>query len=190
MRTGIIRGALLGILLLGFSIPGMALADDDKDDKRGCSNKGTWFGVAAPGDTRLAGFAGTVMGKSEKMGTNTFEFPVFDPSFSNVPDLGLSNIPPFASAVSIGSLRGDWKRVAKNRFAYTFMGFAFDEFGMPVYIAKVSGHVEIINDCQYQYITATMEVFLPGVSPFDGEPDFVIPLGEFYSYRASVDLPY
>jgi hypothetical protein len=128
------------------------------------------------------------MGKSEKMGTNTFEFPVFDPSFSDIPEL--NDLEPFASAVSIGGLRGDWKRVAKNRFAYTFMGFAFDEFGMPVYIAKVSGHTEIVDGCQYQYVTATMEVFWPWVSPFDGDPIATIPLGEFYGYRASVDLPY
>jgi hypothetical protein len=186
MRTDIIRGALLGILLLGFTIPGTALADDDE---RSCSNKGTWFGVVGPDYNLLTGFVATVTGKSEKGGTNNFEYPVFDPSFSNRPDLELDDVEPFASAVSISSLRGNWKRVGKNRFAYTFMGFAFDEFGMPVYIAKVSGHTEIINDCQYQYVTATMEVFLPWMSPFDDVPIETIELGQFYSYRAKVDLP-
>lgn len=185
MRTDIIRGALLGILLLGFTIPGTALADDDE---RGCSNKGTWFGVMAPGDTRLTGFVATVTGKSEKMGTNNFDYPTFDPSFPDVPEL--DGIEPFASAVSISSLRGNWKRVAKNRFEYTFMGLAFDALGNPVYISKVSGQTELFDECRYQFVTATMEVFLPWVSPFDGDPIATIPLGEFYSYRATVDLPY
>jgi hypothetical protein len=188
MRTSIIRGALLGILLLGFTIPGMAFADDDE---RGCSNKGTWFGVMAPGDTRLTGFVATVTGKSEKMGTNSFEYPTFDPSFSNVPELeDLASEPPFVNAVSIGGLRGNWKRIGKNMFEYTFMGLAFDASGNPAYIAKVSGTTELFNNCQYQYVTAVMEVFLPWISPFDGDSIATIPLGEFYSYRATVDLPY
>jgi hypothetical protein len=69
------------------------------------------------------------------------------------------------------------------------MGLAFDDAGLPVYIAKISGYVAISDDCQYQHITTVMEVFLPDVSPFDGEPVWVIPLGEFYGYRAYVDLP-
>ena len=80
--------------------------------------------------------------------------------------------------------------IDKNLFEYTFMGLAFDADGNPVYIAKVSGHTEIFDDCQYQYVTATMEVFMPLVSPFDGVPIDTIDLGHFYGYRASVDLPY
>jgi hypothetical protein len=143
MRTDIIRGALLGILLLGFTAADIALADDSE---KGCSNIGTWLGVASPGDTRLTGWSLNVMGKSEKMGTNIIDFPTFDPKLE----------PDFA--------------------------------GVPVYIAKTSGYVDIVDDCQYQHITVVMEVFLPDVSPFDGEPEWVIPLGEFYGYRANVDL--
>ena len=43
MRNKIIRGALLGVLLLGFAIPGAALAGGGG---KGCSNLGTWFGVS------------------------------------------------------------------------------------------------------------------------------------------------
>ena len=47
-----------------------------------------------------------------------------------------------------------------------------------------------ISDCQYQFIMAAMEVFLPEMSPFDSEPIAVIPLGAFYAYRAQVELWY
>ncbi len=86
--------------------------------------------------------------------------------------------------------RGNWVRIDGNTFDYTFMGFAVDESNMPVYIAKVSGQVSQFDDCQYQYTTAVMEVFLPFMSPFHMEPIATIPLGEFYAYRAKVDLPY
>ena len=179
MRT--IRRVLLGILLLGFTIPGMALAGDNE---KGCSNLGTWFGVFGPGDTRVSGYSVTVTGNSELMGTNQFEFPNFDPSFPDIEEL--QGVEPFASAAYVGTMRGNWKRIGKNRFAYTFMGFAFDEFGVPVYIGKVSGETEVFNDCQYQKVSATMEVFFPWMSPFETEAPFTIPMGYFFGYRAGV----
>jgi len=86
-------------------------------------------------------------------------------------------------------MRGNWKRTGGNTFDYTFMGFAFDASGMPVFIGKVSGQVELILDCQYQKTTAVMEVFTPDMNPFDDDPVVTIPLGQFYGYRANVDLP-
>ena len=182
MRKCIIRGALLGILLLGFTIPGVALAGGGG---KGCSNIGTWFGVEAPDDTRLTGWVASALGKSNNAGTNIFEFPSFDPT------LGLS-VAPFKDAVRIGSMRGNWKRTGGNTFDYTFMGFAFDASNVPVYIAKVSGQVTLFNDCQFQFTTALMDVFLPTMSPIHDQPinEEPISLGEFYGYRAKVDLPY
>ena len=57
---------------------------------------------------------------------------------------------------------------------------------------RSAGQVTLLNRCQYQYTTAVMEVFLPTMSPFYDQPitDEPIPLGEFYGYRAKVDLPY
>lgn len=185
MRNQIIRGVLLGILLLGFTAPGMALAEDDE---RACSNIGTWFGVVGIGNTTLAGWSGTTTGKTDKMGSVSIDFPTFDPSFADVPEL--AGVEPFASADYIGAVRGNWKRIDKNKFEYSFTGLAFDEFGDPVYIAKISGTFDIVENCQYQYITSVMEVFLPFMSPFDSEPIAVLPLGEFYAYRTEVDLWY
>ena len=185
MRNDIIRGVLLGILLLGFTVPGIALAGDDE---RACSNIGTWFGVVGIGNTTLAGWSGTTTGKTDKMGSVSIDFPTFDPSFVDVPEVPY--VEPFVSADYIGAVRGNWKRIGKNEFEYSFMGLAFDEFGDPVYVAKISGTFEIVENCQYQYITSVMEVFLPSMSPFDMEPIAVIPLGEFYAYRAKVDVWY
>jgi len=201
MRKSIIRGALLSVLLLGMAIPGVTLADGGG---KGCSNLGTWFGVSPfPPDLvpppveippppweemYLAGWWVTVTGKSNNEGTNDFEFPVFDPGFTGS-DLAL--IEPFKSAERIGSMRGNWKRTGGNTFDYTFMGFAYNAFNMPAYIAKISGQVVLLEDCQFQYTTAVMEVFWPYMNPFDDElePEFEVPLGVFYGYRAKVDYP-
>jgi len=181
MRKSIIRGALLSILLLGFTIPGVALAGGGE---KGCSNIGTWFGVVAPGDSTLTGWMGTVTGKSSNEGSNNIEFANFDAT------LGL-DFYPFNAAVGITSLHGNWVRTGGDTFDYTFTGYALDENNTPLYIAKVSGHVTLIMGCQYEHITATLEVFAWGVSPFDGEPMLApIPLDDHYGYRATVDLPY
>lgn len=200
MQKSIIRGVLLGILLLIFTNAGLVLADEGE---KGCSNLGTWFGASpfpadptAPpveippppwDDVYLTGWAVNVMGKSNNEGTNHFEYPVFDPSLAM---LGLDETPPFSDAVRIGSMRGNWKRAGGNTFDYTFMGFAFGASNMPVYIAKISGQAMLLEDCQYQHTTAIMEVFLPWMRPFQDDPAFEIPLGVFYGYRAKVDLPY
>ena len=39
----------------------------------------------------------------------------------------------------------------------------------------------------FETITATMDVYLPGMSPFDGEPLFSMPLDEHYGYRLKVN---
>jgi hypothetical protein len=202
MRKSIFYGALFGILL-GFTIPSVAFAGGGG---KGCSNLGTWFGVTPflpdpnsppppetppppwdPDPTYLSGWSVTVTGKSNNEGTNLFEYPVFNPKIS--PDLAVME--PFKSAERIGSMRGNWKRTGGNTFDYTFMGFAYNALNMPAYIAKISGQVVLIENCQYQYTTALMEVFWPDTNPFDDElePAFMIPLGAFYGYRAKVDLP-
>jgi len=201
MRKSIFYGALFGILL-GFMIPSAAFAGGGG---KGCSNLGTWFGVTPflpdpnqppppippppwdPDPTYLSGWSVTVTGKSNNKGTNLFEYPVFNPKIR--PDLAVME--PFKSAERIGNMRGNWKRTGGNTFDYTFMGFAYNASNMPAYIAKISGQVVLIENCQYQYTTAVMEVFWPDMNPFDDElePAFVIPLGEFYGHRAKVVSP-
>ena len=181
MSKSIMRKALLGFLLLGFIVPGAALAGGAD---KGCSNIGTWFGIAGPDDMTHTGFIASVMGKSNNRGINILEYPNYDPS------LGIDE-EPFKSAVRITDSHGNWVRTGGNTFDYTFSGFALNAANEPVYISKISGQVLLYGDCQYQYITAILEVFLPFMDPRHDEP--IVPpinLGEFYAYRAKVDLPF
>jgi len=129
-------------------------------------------------DKVLTGWMVTVTGKSSDHGTNNLEYPTFDLT------LGI-----FPAAVRLSTLRGAWERTGGNTFAYTFMGFAVDEFNLPVWIGKVSGTVTLSADCNFETITATMEVFGPDMDPFEDVPWFTEILDEHYGYRADVDLP-
>jgi hypothetical protein len=174
MRNGIFRSVLLGILLLGFTVPGIALAGDGG---KGCSNYGTWFGVMGPGDTRLTGWMANIMGKSADEGTNNLEYPNFDVTLDN----------NFESAVALSSMRGIWRRTGGKTFDYAFTGIATDEFGAPVYIATVSGVVTLLGDCRYEHITATMDIFLPFMSPFHDDPFMSFELEPLYAYKMGFD---
>jgi len=182
MRNDIIRGVLLGILLLGFTVPGVALADGGG---KGCSNMGTWFGVLDPlyGDMTLTGWTTTVTGQSANKGVNVIEWPDFDPS------LGLT-FPPFSDAHHINNMRGVWERTGGNTFVYSFTGFAYDESNVRVYLAKISGTVTLFDDCQLEEITAYMEAFAPGDNPFLAEPFFELPLPTHWGQRAPLALPF
>jgi hypothetical protein len=172
MRKSIIRGALLGIVLLGFTIPGATLADGAG---KGCSIQGTWFGVMGVGDTRLTGWMINVTGKSANEGENNIEYPNFDYTLDG----------NFPNVVSLSTMRGVWQRSGGNTFDYSFTGYAIDEFGVPVYIATVSGVATLIEDCRYEHITATMDVFLPftDTDPFHDDPYLSFPLEPLYGYR-------
>lgn len=173
MKTNIFRYALASILMFGLALPGAVWAGDGA---KGCSIQGTWFGVTSPEDSTLTGWMVTVTGKSENRGTNNLEFPTFDPT------LGI-----FEQAIRISSMRGAWERTGGNTFDYSFMGMALDEFNAPVWIGKVSGQVTLSDDCSTETITATMDVFLPTMSPFDDDPILPIPLLPHYGKRFEVD---
>lgn len=169
MRKSIICGLLFSIAL-GFTFSGVTLADSAN---KGCSIQGSWFGVNDVGDTTLTGWLITVTGKSANEGENNIEYPNFDATLGG----------NFPNAVSLSSSRGVWKRTGSNTFDYSFTGYAIDEFRVPVYIATVSGVATIIEDCRYEHITATIDVFLPNMDPFHADPLFSIPMDPLYAYR-------
>jgi hypothetical protein len=86
-------------------------------------------------------------------------------------------------------MRGAWERTGGNTFDYTFTGMAVDLSGTPQYIAKVSGHITLSADCRSEHITATLEVYLPFMSPFDDPAFHTEILDDHWGYRAYVDLP-
>lgn len=173
MRKNTICGVLLSIAL-GFGIPGTTLADGAG---KGCSIQGSWFGVMGVGDLQLTGWMITVTGKSANEGENNIEYPNFDATLGG----------NFPNAVSLSTSKGTWKRTGGNTFDYEFMGYAIDDSRTPVYIAVVSGVATTIEECRYEHITATIDVFLPFMDPFHDDPLFSIPMDPLYSYRLTLD---
>jgi len=182
MKKGILCSTIIGVLMLGLTIPGVASAGYFG---WGCSLQGTWFGVEAPENTVLTGWVVTVTGKSHFRGTNNLEHALFDATLS-VP---FEPFQLYPDADRLGSLRGVWMRTGFNTFAYTMTGIAVDADGAPVWVGKLSGNITLSDDCKSEEITATLKTFAPLVSPFDGEPEYVLPLPTHYGYRAYLDLP-
>ncbi len=168
------RFARVGFIAAALAIPGLAMAGGQG---QGCKLQGTWFGVDSLETKMLTGWMVTATGKSADHGTNNLEFPVFDTTLDN----------NFPTAVDLSSMRGAWHRTGGNTFDYSFMGFAVDAADMPVWVGKVSGTITLSENCTFETITATLFVYLPGMSPFDGEPLFFMPLEEHYGYRMQVD---
>ena len=172
MKREIIRHILACILMLGLAIPGAAIAGG-----KGCQLQGTWFGVASPQDLTLTGWMVTVAGKSADHGTNNLEFPTNHPSlFGLYPD-----------ATRASTLRGAWERTGGNTFTYKMIGIGVDDLGLPIYAATLSGAITLSADCKSEHITATIEAFDAGISPFYGNPTHVLQLPDHYGYRVSSD---
>jgi hypothetical protein len=183
MKRRTLSFSLVGALIIGLATPAVASANLFG---WGCNLQGTWIGVTSPEDTTLTGWVVTVAGRSRFHGTNNLEFPTFNPKL-------LVPFEPYflyADAQYISSLRGAWMRTGFNSFSYTMTGIATAADGVtPVWVGKLSGTITLSNDCRSEEITATLETFDPSVSPFDGSPDWVLPLPTHYGYRARVDLP-
>ena len=137
-----------------------------------CQFLGTWFGIASPENPVLTGWMVSVTGQNSSHGTNNLEYPTFDPTLG----IGLP-------AVRISTLRGVWQRTGGNTFTYSFMGMGVAADNSPVWIGRVSGNITLSDDCETEYITATMEVFDATVSPFEGAPIMAVPLAPHYGKR-------
>jgi hypothetical protein len=169
MACGSMHRVLLTFLMMCMAAPGLAAAGDARKD---CSLLGTWFGTD-PTTHVLTGWMVSVTGQSNNEGTNNLEYPVFDPTLGG----------GFSNAVRLSTLRGVWERTGGRTFAYSFMGMAVDTTNMPVWIGKVTGTIGLSEDCRTEAITASLAVYLPNVSPFDGAPYFTMPLPDHYGYR-------
>lgn len=187
MKTSVVRSTLIAILMLGLAAPSIASAGFFN---WGCRYQGTWLGVMSEDNQALAGWMVTVEGKFNFYGTNNLEATnaAFDPRIP-VPDM--PGVFAFETAVQMSTMRGNWMRTGYNQFIYTTTGFGLDANGFPLYIAKLSGHVTLGDDCNSNVITGIMEVFLPGTNPFIDEPPHIGPFAipNAYGYRAFVDLP-
>ena len=140
----------------------------------GCKLEGSWMGFGAGGGRWLA----TYHSRSASTGTNDLEF-FYDPTLSGL----------FPDAVSISSGRGVWERTGGNTFSYTMITFGLDANGGVNWILKNNGTKTLSEDCNLMTIEGTLEVFLPDVDPFEGNPLFCIPGEGSWEERMRVDPP-
>ena len=187
MKKLIVGLALAGIMIGGLTMPKDASASFIN---WGCRYQGTWFGLHAPGAVMpLAGWMVTVEGSSFWYGTNNLEFPVFDPMILHPEtlsgmDLGLED------AVRLSTMRGNWMRIGYNKFVYTTTGFAVAADFTPVYIAKLTGYIELSDDCNSLELTNNkIQVFLPNQNPFSDVTPFISDYPPGAGFRAYIDLP-
>lgn len=67
------------------------------------------------------------------------------------------------------------------------MGYAVDENNIPLYIAKFSGQVTLVDDCQHERIAAYVELFKPDISPFDRVQFYGDDLGDHYGHPLTMN---
>lgn len=176
-------GVLACLILLGIASASPAIADGAG---KGCQFQGTWFGFDL-GTGALTGWFVTVAGQGSNGGTNSLEYPYFNPMLNGL----------FPSATAISTLRGSWVRTGGNTFDYTMIGIATDVARNPVWIGKLSGHITLSADCNTETIEGTtLEVYAPDENPYTGTK-MVLPFGvpnpisqpTHYGFRTSVDFP-
>jgi hypothetical protein len=151
-----------------------------------CQFLGTWFGIASPENPVLSGWVVSVTGQNSAHGTNNLEYPTFDPKLGFLGP-AIVELYGFDEAVRVSTLRGVWTRTGGRTFAYSFMGMAVDDTNLPVWIGRVSGEITLSEDCNSEYITAWMDVYLPTVSPFTGAATLSFPLPPHYGKRYELD---
>lgn len=173
MTKRVLRLIFTGILMLGLAIPGAAFAGDGVKQ---CTIQGTWFGINSLDDKMPTGWIVTATGQSANHGVNVFEYKTFNSALFGLPD-----------AHDTSADRGVWKRLGGNMFAYSFMAVAVDEGNNVLYYARVSGETTLSSDCMSEEITALLEIFYPGKSPFMDEPDHSWQLPVHYGYRYTLD---
>ena len=168
MKARTLRMMLIASVAVACAAPAIAMAGSSG---KGCSLLGTWFGID-PADQTLTGWMVTVQGSSNNEGTNILDFPTFDVTLDGA-----------FPAVDGSAIRGRWVRTGGNTFDYSFMSILTDYERMPVWIAVVSGNIEISSDCMVETINGKLDVFLPDMSPFQDEPLLTLPLPTHYGRR-------
>ena len=147
--------------------------------EKGCSLQGSWINIDEQG---MPGWVFTASGQSESFGSNTleypFEFPALPTSLDPTDDPPFS--PIFPNAVGMTQMRGIWKRTGGNTFDYTMIGYGYDEYGLPIYVNKMSGTLILGEDCNEADVSVTLKIFTCDytqepicTNPLTGTPDIV-----------------
>jgi hypothetical protein len=149
--------------------------------QNGCTLQGDWISYDANG---VPQWMASVAGQSNSSGTTELEAPAVFPT------LPTPDGPLFPDAVGMTQLRGAWERTGGDTFDYTYIGYAYDENGIPIYICRLTGAITGSGDCNSGEVTATLYVYQcdsSGVCPNPyGETQFVVPQTPSNAYRITV----
>ena len=146
---------------------------------KGCKLQSSWLGFFP--DEPENRWMSTADGQSANFGTIKLELPAFDMTLDGLFDTAKKK--PL-------TLRGVWKRISGNTFAYTLIGFAIDENGHTVWIGKNSGYDTLTEDCNKLTVVSTLEVFYPDQDPFADAAILAVPIDVHTAYRMRVDPPF
>lgn len=165
------------LLLAVFSVAALAAASTSvAGDAKGCVMTGSWVGFD---ETGIVDWTSTVIGHSGSEGVVIIESPRIDLTLGGA----------FEDAVRGTLLRGSWERVNGNTMRWTALGFVLDQYNATVWVAKVSGHSVLSDNCNTEYVENTIEVYLPGMNPLTDPPYWAMPMPGHYGYRVSVQPP-
>lgn len=178
MNKKIFHLVVASILALGLTSPGIAMA---KPDGIQCLLQGTWFGVNDLENKVPNGWVATVTGMSANHGVNVLEFPQFDTTFGGTFPVKYQS-----------ANRGIWRRTGGRTFEYSFMSIAAGDVAAggreDFYYMRVSGDITLSEDCMSEEITAVIDFFPAGMSPFENAPVSSEVYPTHYGYRSTLDV--
>jgi hypothetical protein len=167
MRRHLLFLALTFIAFLLVSVVMVSAAD------KGCNLQGSWISYENGVPTWMAG----VHGQSASSGTNILEYPAAFPWLV------------FPDAVGMTPFRGAWERTGGNTFDYTFLAYAYDAYGGPMGMVRISGDITLATDCNTGIFTAIGYVYPCAIDCSDpyGETSIVMPIDPSTGYRVMVE---
>jgi hypothetical protein len=71
---------------------------------------------------------------------------------------------------------------------YTLLGYGVDADNQMVGIVKFSGNITQTRNCQFEFITAMVDVYYPHMDPFKDDPFATFPFPGQWGRRTHVEL--
>lgn len=169
-------GTAVVLVLIGLlSFPATVVAaGSDLANRQGCSLIGGWFGYNVAGD--MAEWIVIAQGATNSSGTITLDDKYFDATLGGA-----------FPVVEGTDLRGTWERTNGNTFRLAMIGYALNADHVTLYIAKMSGTITIIDNCNKEYLDLRIDYFAPDANPFVDEPFYGFDLPYHDGYRMRLD---
>ena len=148
-----VRRCALFVVIAFMLGSGAALAQSNN-----CGRVGTWFGE---GDSGITWMASDNPGTSATVGQLELDWVLIDPTLGGF----------FEDAVRVTNARGVWEKVNQNQYKYTWVAYAFDGEGLPVFVARASGSASMAG-CDTVNITYELALFAPGQKIWHDTPAY------------------